>query len=64
VEDEGGGVVAHFGDAAELAKQIDQLLNNPQARRVMGERGQKVAESYDGEVLWARNAEVLERVVS
>jgi glycosyltransferase involved in cell wall biosynthesis len=56
----GGGVFTRFGDAAELAQHVDGLLKDPQRCRETGKRGQQAAESYDGELLWARNAEVLE----
>jgi glycogen synthase len=59
----GGGAVAQFGDCVDLAKQIDHLLNDPELCHEIGRRGQRTAHSYNGALLWARNAEVLERVV-
>lgn len=62
VSDSGGGAIVPFGDAGELAEQIDLLLRDPQLRSSMGECGHRKALEYDGDRLWQRNMEVFEAV--
>ena len=64
VEGSGGGVVATFGDSAALARELERLLADPGLCLEMGSKGRNAAAAYDGRVLWARNAEVFERVAS
>lgn len=60
----GGGVVTPFGDAVALAAEIRRLVDDPERCREMGLRGQQGARAYDGKVLWSRNAELFESVLS
>ncbi|HME33039.1 MAG TPA: glycosyltransferase family 4 protein, partial [Terriglobales bacterium] len=59
----GGGVVVRFGDAKALADEIEKLLANAEARRMMGLCGQKKALEYEGAKLWRRTADEMESVV-
>jgi glycogen(starch) synthase len=58
----GGGVVVPFGDSAVLAREIDLMLSDARLCQQMGLSGQRTAQTYDGDVLWPRNAEVFEQV--
>jgi glycosyltransferase involved in cell wall biosynthesis len=62
VMDSGGGVVTPFGESAALAAAIQRLIDDPTMCQKMGKQGQQVAQAYDGSILWARNAEVFERI--
>ena len=64
VEGCGGGVVTRFGDPVDLAGQMGRLLSDPQLCEEMGMRGQNAAQYYNGEVLWPRYAEVIERMAA
>ena len=64
VRKSGGGVVVPFGDAARLATEIEKLLADPRLCREMGLRGRQAALTFDGSVLWPRNAEMFECVVA
>ena len=64
VSESGGGVIVPFGEAMQLADQIEKLLNDAELRREMGSRGQEKSRQYEGAALWHRNAEELERVAS
>jgi glycosyltransferase involved in cell wall biosynthesis len=62
VEGASGGSLVPFGDAQRLADEIARLLANTGLRTDMGIRGQRFAQNYDGEKLWTRNAEEIEKV--
>ena len=64
VESSGGGMVVPFGDADRLGQAIAILLSQDEVRAEMGLRGQDKAQEYDGEKLWARNAEEFEALAS
>lgn len=57
-----GGVLVPFGDATALAQQITALLADDDLRHSMGSRGQRFAQSYDGDNLWPKYAEEFERL--
>lgn len=57
-----GGAVVPFGDAAQLAMEIEAMLSDPERRRTLGENGHKKALEYEGNRLWQRNLEVFEKV--
>jgi glycosyltransferase involved in cell wall biosynthesis len=57
-----GGTIVPFGDAAQLALEIEAMLGDPERRRAMGENGHKKALEYEGNRLWQRNMEVFENV--
>jgi glycogen(starch) synthase len=59
----GGGVVVPFGDSERLAGEIAGMLQDSGKRLTMGTAGKKMAQEYDGRVLWQRNAEQFEEVV-
>jgi glycosyltransferase involved in cell wall biosynthesis len=60
----GAGVVTRFGDPVDLATQIEKLLSNPDLCHAMGVKGQQVSRSFDGSILWPRNADVIEQSCS
>jgi glycosyltransferase involved in cell wall biosynthesis len=62
VDECGGGGVVTFGDSDRLAQTIETLLNDPERRRSMGERGQLFAKQYDSRALWPKAAEAFEQV--
>lgn len=62
--DSGAGVVTPFGDSVALARELERLLGDPALCYEMGSNGLKAAAAYDGQMLWARNAEVFERGTS
>lgn len=64
VGESGGGVLVPFGDSKRLASEIADMLSDSGKRFAMGMSGQKVAESYDGRILWKRNADQFEEVVA
>ena len=64
ISESGGGVTVPFGEAKQLADEIEKLLNDAELRRRLGLSGQKKAHEYEGAALWRRNAEELERVAS
>ena len=43
---------------AQLAEEIERMLDDPELRRSMGESGHAKALEYDGDRLWQRNMEV------
>ena len=64
VTESGGGVIVPFGNAQQLALEIENLLGNPGLRQTMGAGGHKKALEYEGNTLWRRNAEEFERVAT
>jgi len=62
VDGASGGSIVAFGDAQRLADEIARLLANSGLRIEMGMRGHIFAHNYDGDKLWMRNAEEIERV--
>ncbi len=64
ITESGGGTLVPFGNARQLATQIESLLNDAGLRETMGTGGRKTALEYDGNILWRRNAEEFERVAS
>jgi glycosyltransferase involved in cell wall biosynthesis len=64
VTQSGGGTLVPFGNAQQLAAQIETLLNDAGLRQTMGASARKTALEYDGNILWRRNAEEFERVVA
>lgn len=60
----GGGVVVPFGDSEPLAIEIVSLLEDSGKRHTMGTSGQKIAQNYDGRILWQRNVDQFEQVVA
>ena len=62
ISESGGGAIVPFGDAQQLAVQIERLLGDPDLRHSMGDNGEKKALEYDGNRLWQRNVEVFEQV--
>jgi glycosyltransferase involved in cell wall biosynthesis len=59
----GGGAIVPFGDAPQLADEIEKMLSDPELRRKMGAGGRKKALDYEGDTPWQRTAEEMERVV-
>ena len=59
----GGGVVVPFGDSERLALELVGMLDDSGKRLTMGTSGQKIAQNYDGRMLWQRNADQFEEVV-
>jgi glycosyltransferase involved in cell wall biosynthesis len=57
-----GGAVVPFGNAPELAAEIERILTSSDLARTMGAGGHQKALEYEGNTLWQRNAEELERV--
>jgi len=64
IRESGGGVTVPFGEAKQLADEIEKLLNDAELRRRLGLGGQRKAHEYEGAALWRRNAEELERVAA
>ncbi len=65
VRQSGGGVVVPFGDAKQLAGEIDHLLTDPELRARLAQAGQrKTLAEYEGGALERRIAEEIERVVA
>ncbi len=62
VIDSAGGAIVPFGNAQQLALEIEKMLANPELRHSMGVSGEKKALEYEGNTLWQRNAEVFEQV--
>ncbi|HKD84623.1 MAG TPA: glycosyltransferase family 4 protein [Terriglobales bacterium] len=63
VTDSGGGIIAPFGDAGQLAAAIDSLLSDSQLREKMGAAAFSTATHYDGEGCWQRISEEFQRLV-
>ncbi len=59
-----GGSIIPFGDAAQLATEIEAMLGDPERCRTMGENGHRKALEYEGSRLWQRNMEVFEKVAN
>jgi glycosyltransferase involved in cell wall biosynthesis len=64
VHQSGGGVIVPFGDSERLAIELARMLDDSEERLKMGTAGQKLAQSYDGKVLWPRNADLFEEVAN
>ncbi len=64
ITDSGGGALVPFGNAQQLAAEIEALLSNSSLRQTMGAAGQKKALEYEGNTLWRRNAEEFERIAA
>jgi glycosyltransferase involved in cell wall biosynthesis len=62
VDECGGGRVVTFGDSDGLAQAVEALLNDPEGRRSMGERGQLFAKRYDSRALWPKAADAFEQI--
>ena len=64
INSSGGGIIAPFGDAEQLAGAIERLLSDPRLREKMGADGYRKAADYDGESRWRRTTEELERLLA
>jgi glycosyltransferase involved in cell wall biosynthesis len=64
ITDSRGGSLVSFGNAQQLAAEIEALLSNPSLRQIMGSTGQKKALEYEGNALWRRNAEEFEHIAA
>jgi glycosyltransferase involved in cell wall biosynthesis len=53
------GLLVPPGDAAALARAIEQLLNDPQGRQSMGSANRDAALQHDVQNVWPRLAEVI-----
>jgi glycosyltransferase involved in cell wall biosynthesis len=60
----GGGVNVPFGDAHQLATEIERMLADPKLRESMGEGGHRLALEYSGDACWRRSTGELERVAT
>ncbi len=54
----GGGLLANPKDPSDLAKQITNLLNDPEKRKLLGIKAKELASGYT----WDRSAEQMEKV--
>jgi len=60
INDTGGGLIFPEGDIGALAESIERLLNNPDEREALAQRGrQRVLEKYT----WGRIAQRLADVL-
>jgi glycosyltransferase involved in cell wall biosynthesis len=59
-----GGLLFKMGDAADLAKQIDRLLVDPDLRAACHEQASKLVESYDWDALGDETAELYSDVIA
>ncbi len=64
VTESGGGAIVPFGNAQQLALEIERLLNNPDLCHTMGLGGERMAFKYEGNTLWQRNADEFEKVAA
>ena len=60
----GGGILAPFGDAMQLAEAIEKLLDDADLQQRMGEGGEKLAQEYEGDTLWRKAAEEMDRIAA
>ncbi len=60
----GGGVSVPFGNAQQLAAEIERLLADPKLREKMGDGGHRLALEYSGDACWQRTTAELERVAA
>ena len=60
VEETKGGMVVRFGDSAQLAEAIGQLLADDELRQRMGRSAQPHAMEHEGAKMWQRNAQEFE----
>ncbi len=61
VTSSGGGSIVGFGNAPQLAAEIDRILSDSGLREKMGAKGYQKSLEYQGETPWKRLAEELER---
>lgn len=64
VTESAGGAIVPFGNAEQLAREIENMLADPELCSAMGRGGHEKAIEYEGSSLWRRTSEELERIVS
>jgi glycosyltransferase involved in cell wall biosynthesis len=63
ISNSGGGATVPFGDAQQLAGEVERMLSDPGLRQTMGDSGYRFAQNYEGSACWQRTTSELEHVL-